>query len=267
MISSTHSCGMASTVRSSVRAAFMAGMTTRTRPSRTGGAAGPAIACASLCIRPDPTSPLRGDAPLRRANRRAPGRRPISCARMEPSQGSGTAPVPGARTSDALVVAALVLAGAVLRRVYANQPLFADELATYWIVTGHGLRDVVSVVHTNAEISPPLFFVLSWLSSQVSHAEEWVRAPSLIAGVATIPLVYVLGRLTVGRRPALIATAVTACSPFMVYYATEARAYAVMMFLVVVSTIAMLRAVDDGRKRWWVLYAVSSCLAVYSYYT
>ena len=180
------------------------------------------------------------------------------------------APVRNPRRAGAVpwaVVAVLTLAGAVLRLVVANQTLYGDELATYWVVTTHGLADVVSVVHTNAEITPPLYFVLAWFPTQISHAEEYLRAPSLAAGIATIPLIYVLGLRTVGRSAALVATALTTLSPFMIYYSAEARAYAVMMFLVVVSTLAMLRGAETGRVRWWVVYGLSSCLAMYSHYT
>ena len=40
-----------------------------------------------------------------------------------------------------------------------------------------------------------------------------------------------------------------------------------MISLALLSTLAMLVAVDDRRARWWVLYAASSCFAVYSHYT
>lgn len=166
-----------------------------------------------------------------------------------------------------LVVGALTLAGAALRVLVADQPLFGDELATYWVITTHGFADVVSVVHSNAELTPPLYFLLSWLSAQISHAEELVRAPSLLAGTATIPLVYALGLRTVGRAGALLATTLTAFSPFMIYYSAEARAYAVMMFLIVLSTLALVRAVETGRTVWWLVYGLSSCLAMYSHYT
>ena len=89
----------------------------------------------------------------------------------------------------------------------------------------------------------------------------------MIAGTATIPLVYLLGLRTVGRRAALVATAATALAPFMVYYSAEARAYGVMILAVRVSTLAMLLALDTGRARWWVVYAVAACAAVYSHYT
>ena len=65
-----------------------------------------------------------------------------------------------------------------------------------------------------------------------------MRLPSLIAGTATIPLVYLLGVRTLGRTAGLIAAAVIALSPFMIYYSVEARAYALM--------IALLTRLDAG---------------------
>jgi hypothetical protein len=79
--------------------------------------------------------------------------------------------------------------------------------------------------------------------------------------------VFWLGVRTVGRSAGLVASALTAFAPFMVYYSAEARGYAVMMALVTLSTLAMLLAVDERRPWAWVLYAASSCAAVYTHYT
>jgi len=166
-----------------------------------------------------------------------------------------------------LIVAALAAAGVALRLALARQSLFADELSTHWIVAGRGLGDVISVVHTDAEITPPLFFVASWLTTRIDLAPELLRAPSLLAGAATIPLVYLLGARTVGRRAALVTAALTTCSPFMAYYAAEARGYALMVALVLGSTLCMLAAVDRGGARWWIAYAACACAAVYTHYT
>src|SRR5439155_1296281 len=82
-----------------------------------------------------------------------------------------------------------------------------------------------------------------------------------------IPLVYLLGLRTVGRAAALVAAALTAMSPFMIFYSTEARGYEVMVVLVMLSTLALLAALESGRARWWVAYAACSCAAVYTHYT
>ena len=171
-----------------------------------------------------------------------------------------------------LAVAALTALGFTLRLVLARQSLFADELSTYWISAQHSLGGVLSLMYgtgaiKHAEITPPLYFLLAWLTSQFGHSAEWLRLPSLIAGTSTIPIVYTLGLRTVRRRAALVAAAATAVAPFMVYYSGDARAYAVMMLTLLVSTLSMVLALDTGRVRWWVLYAVSACAAFYSHYT
>ena len=129
----------------------------------------------------------------------------------------------------ALAVALATVVGAALRIDVATQAYFGDELSSYWIISKNGLRDVLSTVHSDAEISPPLSFVAGWLASKASLDPEVVRLPSLIAGVATIPLVYLVGKRTVGRGPAAVAAVVTALAPFMIYYSAEARGYALMM--------------------------------------
>jgi len=167
-----------------------------------------------------------------------------------------------------LIVAALMAVGVALRLAVAHQSLFADELSTRYLLAGRGLDDVVSLVHTDAEITPPLYFVASWLTTRIDFSPEMLRAPSLIAGTLAIPLVYRLGLRTVGHRAALVAAALTTFSPFMIYYSAEARGYGLMMVLVLGSTLCLLNAVEDGRTRWWwAAYAACTCAAVYTHYT
>ena len=165
------------------------------------------------------------------------------------------------------VVAALTAVGVALRLAVAGQSVFADELSTSWIVGNHDLPGVVSVVHGDREITPPLYFVLAWLATRIARTPELLRAPALVAGAAAIPLVYLIGVRSVGLRAALVAAALTALSPFMVYYSAEARGYQLMVALVLASTLALLLAVDSGHLRWWIVYAAASCAAVYSHYT
>src|ERR1035441_5794952 len=175
-------------------------------------------------------------------------------------------------TMSLLAIVALTALGAVPRVIVAHQSVFADELSTYWISVTHGLGGVLSLLYStgrihHAEITPPLSFLASWLSTRLGTTAELLRAPALLAGTATIPLIYALGRRTVGRRAALLAATVTALSPFMIYYSAEARAYGLMICLVVCSILTMLLAIDTGRNRYWVLYAIFSAAGFYTHYT
>jgi uncharacterized membrane protein len=167
----------------------------------------------------------------------------------------------------ALAVALLTALGVGLRAAVASDSMLADELSTYWIISATGLGDVISTVHSNAEITPPLHFIAAWLATRIDLTPELARAPSVLAGAATIPAVYLLGLRTVGRAAALVAAAIASLAPFMIYYSAEARSYALTMLLVTLSTLAMLNAVDARRTRWWVPYAFCSCAAMYTHYT
>ena len=175
-------------------------------------------------------------------------------------------------TPSVVAVVGLTVAGAVLRVLLARQSVFADELSTYWISVRHSLGGVLSLLYSSgriqhAEITPPLSFLASWLTTRIGSSPELLRIPALLAGTATIPVIYVLGSRTVGRRAALLAAALTAFAPFMIYYSAEARAYGLLMLFVTGAVLSMLLAVQTARRRYWVLFAVCSAAAFYTHYT
>ena len=164
-------------------------------------------------------------------------------------------------------LAALTVLAFALRVVGIDQTLYADEYFTHDIVTGNGLGGVWhDVFHTS--ITPPLHYGLAWLTVQFGgDSTVLIRLPSLLFGTALVPLVFALGRRIRGDRAGLLAAALIALGPFAIWYSDEARAYATMMFLVALSTYAMLRALDGRGRWWWVVYALSACAALWSHYT
>ena len=95
-----------------------------------------------------------------------------------------------------------------------------------------------------------------------------IDLPSLVAGIATVGLVFGIARILVGRRVTLIAAAFAALSPTLSFFAVEARAYSLAIALVAASTLAMLLVTEEGRSgRWWVAYAGVSAAAMYTHYT
>lgn len=169
-------------------------------------------------------------------------------------------------STSSLVVGALTLLATLLRLDGMRQDLFADELATYWIVRDAGLVDVVRSVTSDAEITPPFAFVAAWFSMLLGDSPALIRLPALIAGIGSIPLSYALAARSVGRRAGLVAAAVIALSPFMTYYGAEGRGYGLLMGLVLVSTYSLLRGTEEG-GRWWWLYGIAITLAMYTHYT
>src|SRR6478735_8048568 len=113
----------------------------------------------------------------------------------------------------------------------------------------------------------PLYFIFAWGFGKLGSAPDLIKLPSLIAGVASIPLIFLVGRKAVGRAAGLIAATVMALMPFMIFYSGDGRTYALAVALLLGSTLAMLCAAESGRTRTWVIYGLLTVLAMYTHYT
>jgi hypothetical protein len=166
------------------------------------------------------------------------------------------------------LVAGFTLVGLLLRLPAFRSSLSGDELSTYYVVAGHSLSRVLRLVESTQETSPPLFFVVAWATRGILHSQgQSIRLVSLVTGTAMIPLTFVLGLMTVGRRAALVAAALVALSPTMIVNSSEARPFMLAAFFALLSTISMLRALHSGRTGWWVAYACFTSATAYTHYT
>jgi mannosyltransferase len=147
-----------------------------------------------------------------------------------------------------------------------SHSLFGDELFTYDTAAVGSLHDLFHAVRTT-EVSPPLFFFVVWLARKISDAQVWLRLPSLVCGVALIPVLYAVGRRLVGSAAALVGAGLAVLSPFLVWYSDEARGYALLALLVVGSTWALLVALERGGFWRWALVTVLVAGALLTHYT
>ena len=144
---------------------------------------------------------------------------------------------------------------------------FGDEGFTYDDVVNRSLGESLSRVR-EYEDTPPFFFVAAWTAAKVGDPLIWLRMPSLVFGTALIPLTYLLGIHLVSRRAALLGAGLLALSPFAVHFATEARAYSLLLFFLVASTLALVRALEEpGQWIWWAAFWLATVLALYTHYT
>lgn len=186
--------------------------------------------------------------------------------------GYGPAPMGGEGTSVRsgrylLPLGLIVLAGAALRLVQADQSLIADEMWSYVGATQHDVGAVFDYVRSDQEITPPLFTLLAWLAGRVSDTAAVLRIPSLVAGILTVLFVYEIGKRAISRNVGLLAALLTALSPFLIWQSVELRAYSLVAMLAAASTLSLMLAIDRRDWKWWTAYAAFSCAAMYTHYT
>ncbi|MEA2350578.1 MAG: mannosyltransferase [Thermoleophilaceae bacterium] len=163
------------------------------------------------------------------------------------------------------VVAGLTAVAFGIRLAQLDQSLFGDELFMYRIVAHHDLGRVVSLVH-DTESTPPLHFVLAWLGAQLGDPITGIRLPSLLAGTALVPATFLLGRRAAGAVAGLVGAAVVAIAPFAIFYGVEGRAYALLGLLSALSTLALLRALEERSRGRWALFAALTLAVLYTHY-
>jgi uncharacterized membrane protein len=165
-------------------------------------------------------------------------------------------------------LAALTILAAVLRlSTLGEQSFWYDEAFTPVHVLHPSLTATLhSVVHT--ENTPPLWYILAWADTRVLGTGEYaLRLPSALAGVATIPVAWAIGReLSTRRATAVAMAAFVAVNPLFVWYSQEARAYALFVLFAALAMLCFLRALQVPTRGRMTMFALSGSLALVSHY-
>lgn len=155
------------------------------------------------------------------------------------------------------------IAGAALRAVGLDAPMQFDEADTYNFFASRGYMDALSdytapnnhIFHTLLVRTSTLLF---------GNSPTVLRLPAFVGGLAVMPLAYLAGVRLFGAGAGLIAAAVTAFHPTLVFYSANARGYTIVAALTlalfaVSATIARRRSLAA-----WTLFIVLGTLGMFT---
>ncbi len=164
-------------------------------------------------------------------------------------------------------LALLTALGAALRFASLDvQSFHHDEVITAARVIPGSFTDMLHAVK-GSESNPPLYYVLAWAWAKASGTGEFgLRSLSALFGLAAVPLAYCIGAELASRRAGLIAAALVAVNPMLIWYSQEARSYAVLVFFCAASLFFFARALRTRGGRDLALWALTSALALCSHY-
>jgi uncharacterized membrane protein len=169
-------------------------------------------------------------------------------------------------------LAALTLLAAVLRFATLDlQSFWYDEAFTPVHVLHASLGATLHGI-VKTENTPPLWYVLIWVWSRIFGAGVVaLRFPSALAGVATVPVAWEIGRELAGRarasrRVAIVCAALVAVNPLFVWYSQEARAYGLYVFLSALALLYLLRADRAPTRGNLAGFALAAALALATFY-
>ena len=161
----------------------------------------------------------------------------------------------------------LIVIGASLLRFYGlgAKSLWRDESESMLLA----LSAVKKIIYLSLEIPyiprPPLYFIITHFFVKINDTPALLRLPSALFSILTIILVYYLAKRWFSRGVALLAAFLMALSPFQIYYAQEARSYALLMCLSLAGLVLLEMSLEKGT--WCLaLWSLNSLAILYTHH-
>lgn len=114
------------------------------------------------------------------------------------------------------------------------------------------------------EMFPPLHHIITHALLLAGGTDVVLRLPGLLAGVATVPALYVLARGPLGRLSALTCALLLALSVYHIHYSRELRPYALFMLENILALHVLRLVLVQSRHKMALVYG---CLAAAMLYT
>ncbi len=169
------------------------------------------------------------------------------------------------RRDTRIMLCLVVVLGAFLRlRALGAKSFWLDEIASVVIARMPG-NSFWHWLWTD-EGNMALYYVMlrPWL--QIHMGEATIRLLSVLPGIASIPVMYLLGRRLFGRGAGLLAALFLAISTCAVVYSQEARGYSWLLLGTIVSTYFFARLIDRPTYAMATAYAVAAGVTFYFHY-
>ena len=156
----------------------------------------------------------------------------------------------------------LMLLGAVPRVARLHRPLHMDEGFAINVF----LRAPVRKTFTHFEVGQnhPLYNLLARVVSWAS-LEPWaIRLPALVAGIASVPVLFLFLRPHTGAVPACLAAAALALTAHQIEYGAFARGYSLAVLGTIVASGLLLTGIQSDRRAIWFGYVAALVAAAYA---
>ncbi len=165
-----------------------------------------------------------------------------------------------------VTVAALTVLAAVLRFArIGHQGFWFDEANTALLV--HFSPGKMLGLIPQTESTPPLYYCLAWVWARIfGYTEAPLRSLSALAGVVTVPVAFGAGAKLISRRAGVIAAALTACNPLLIWYSQEARSYELLVLMSAASLLAFAYARSEPTPGALTAWLLTSALALAIHY-
>lgn len=165
-----------------------------------------------------------------------------------------------------ILLGLITLFGLELRVAISNCPMWYDEGHSILVAVQQFPFGIDNFLFTkDFQHTPFYFYFLHFWLKIFGTSEILLRFSSVIFGVATIPLTYIVAKKLYknDKIVGIISAILVAVSPLMIYYSIEVRMYMMVTFLAVLSMNYLLDFDAKGDKKSLIKLLVTNTLIPY----
>lgn len=170
------------------------------------------------------------------------------------------------RDDHALALVCVLVGGGALR-LYAlgRESFWMDELYSITDAVRFTTVELLTVLPVLKTHTPAYYVLLRHWIGLVGIDETALRLPSVLAGVAAVYVVFLVGTELFDRRRGLLAAGMVALSRFHIDHSQQVRMYAFVALLTALSFYWLVRLNERYTRRSAVGYVLATALLVYTH--
>lgn len=163
-----------------------------------------------------------------------------------------------------LALAAILLLALALRVIGLNAPLWYDEILT---LTDFVRQPYGTLIGDFSSLNNHMAYSLQARAAILIFGESpWaLRLPALLYGMASLVVLWRIGRIAAGPRAALLAVLLLALSYHHVWFTQNARGYTALLFWTSLATLLLARGLAHPKLSTFTGYALCLAAAMYTH--
>ena len=152
-----------------------------------------------------------------------------------------------------------------LRLLFIQYDVWYDEACSWFTAVQSFPKGIMNnLFNLDLQHTPLYFFLLHFWIKLFGDSEVAMRSLSLIFGIATVPMVYVVAKKITSAINATLVTAVVAVAPLLVFFSVEIRMYPIVVFLVLLSLNYLIDFEQKGDKKSLVKLVLANLMIPYT---
>lgn len=147
-----------------------------------------------------------------------------------------------------------------------TRSLWLDEGITFYNSGADTISGVTERVAA-LDLSPPGYYYLMYFWQEIAGMNTGAfRFLSVIFGVLSVWMTYLLGSIAFRKEVGLIAAFTLAINPFFIGFAQEARMYMMLTFLILLAIFALMKILNsENNAKWWVIFTATNIFGLFTH--